>query len=130
MRSKKPKQSKEQPVKTDWRDSKILEKDGAFQDNADYKDIFDWLISQKIVEKITSKYANFLGDYPRDDFEQEMWVNIICIPIDKLIQLYRDNEIIPYIQGIIYHQISDRNSPFYKLYKSCGELDIDEQYNL
>lgn len=76
-----------------------------------YDEIIQYIISMKLVKKLSSKYLHYLKS-DRDDFEQEMYIIILTIPQEKIITLFNNNDLIRYIIQIVKNQLFNKHSKF------------------
>lgn len=95
--------------------------------NNTYDDIIEYIISMKLVEKLSSKYLHFLKS-DRDDFVQEMYMIILTIPQDKIIELFDKNELVRYIIQIVKNQLFNKHSKFSVKYdRFIKKISIPEE---
>ncbi len=92
-----------------------------------YDNIIEYIISMKLVEKLSSKYLHYLkGD--RDDFIQEMYIIILTIPQEKIITLFNNNDLVRYIIQIVKNQLFNKHSKFSVKYdRFIKKISIPEE---
>lgn len=82
----------------------------------DYDKIIHYLFTSDLVPKIAHKYKHYLkGDC--EDFKQEMYMVILELPHQKVIDLFESNDLIRYVMQILKNQIFNPKSTFSKKYE-------------
>lgn len=81
--------------------------------------IVEEIYAKSIPEKIaTTYYTKFTQPYDRDDYVQEMYLILLTIDYDKLIKLYKANQLDYYFYKVCRNQLVNYNSEFHKLMNS------------
>lgn len=81
------------------------------------EDILKYLLSQKLIEKLASRFYSQLGTN-KQDYIQEMYLIICEIPENKLIHLFERGELIYYIISICRNQAVYTKSKFNQMFNS------------
>lgn len=98
--------------------------------------ILDWLIDTKWIENYIHKKISPMDAIYVEDYIQECWVQILEIPADKLVNIYRKGKgkFVNYIKSLINNNIRSTSSKLYQHVRKCrqGEvlLDSDEWKSL
>lgn len=79
------------------------------------QEIFDWLISQKLIEKLSTRFSSLLGEN-LNDWIQEMYLTVFEMPEEKLIRLFDNNQLVYYIISVCKKQALHNKSKFNKIY--------------
>lgn len=80
-------------------------------------DVINYLYNKQLIPKLGSTFISQLG-INREDFEQELWLIILEIPEDKLIELYDKKQLDWYILSVARNQVVNDKSTFNKKYNS------------
>lgn len=78
----------------------------------DKNQIIEEVYKSGLVEKIANSLFNIVGTTFKDDFIQEMYINILTMPEDRLQRLYEDKQLNYYIVKIIKNQAFNKKSVF------------------
>lgn len=84
--------------------------------NTEYDKIIKNIIDLQIVDKIGKSYRRHLKD-EKDDYLQDLWIKILEMPEEKLIDLYKSNELVYYLLAVAKNDIFNKYSKFNKKYK-------------
>lgn len=79
-------------------------------------DIIQGIIDEQIIEKCSTVFANYISPELKYDYIQDMYLAILEIPDDKLLQLYNDGTLNFYILSICKYQATMNNSKFHTRY--------------
>lgn len=80
-------------------------------------EVIQYLLDKQLLEKLATTFCSQLGSN-KDDFIQEMWVIILELPTDKLVQLYKDKQLDWYVISIARNQVTNDKSTFNRKYNS------------
>lgn len=75
--------------------------------------IIEKLYKDEYLDQLIQK----LNWYENEDFKQELFLILLEQKEEKIIQLYKNNEIYAFINKIITNQTHSKTSPFYKQYR-------------
>lgn len=81
--------------------------------------IVEEMYVKAIPEKIANTYyTKFTQPYDRDDYVQEMYLILLQLDQDKLIQLYEKKQLEYYFYKVCRNQLVNYNSEFHRLMQS------------
>lgn len=89
-------------------------------------EIVEYIYSLKIVEKCASRFGNIIGQY-KDDFIQYIYLQILELPEEKLIDLFSKGELVYYIIAISRNNALGRYSSFFKEMKEKHVIQYEDE---
>lgn len=90
-------------------------------------EVIEYIYNLKIVEKCASRFSNIIGQY-KEDFIQYIYLQLLEIPEDKLLDLFSKGELVYYIIAISRNNALGRYSNFFKEIREKNiELYEDEK---
>lgn len=89
-------------------------------------EIINYIIKLKVIEKASLRYASMLYDY-RDDFIQQVYLQILQMPEDKLLELFNKNELIYYILAVCRNNAINQYSDFAKIHLQKNTVSIEDE---
>ena len=78
-------------------------------------EVIDWVVSQKLVEKLSTRFSSQLGTL-KEDWVQEMYLTICEMSEEKLVGLFERNQLVYYIISVCRNQATYSKSDFNKKY--------------
>ena len=100
------------------------------QDPLTYEKLIKWLIQTKWVEGRVRSVMSPLDKIYEEDYIQEIWVQILSVPHDKLLSIYHKGKgkFVNYIKSIIANNCYSVSSPLYKKIRECrkGEIYLED----
>ena len=78
-------------------------------------EVIDWIVSQKLVEKLSTRFSSQLGTL-KEDWIQEMYLTICEMNEEKLVGLFERNQLVYYIISVCKNQALYPKSDFNKRY--------------
>lgn len=81
------------------------------------EDILNYLLSQKLIEKLASRFSSQIGQN-KQDYIQDMYLTLCEIDEKKLMHLFEKGELIYYIISICRNQAVYKKSKFNQTYNS------------
>lgn len=89
-------------------------------------EIVEYIYRLKVVEKCASRFGNIIGQY-KDDFIQYIYLQILELPDEKLIDLFSKGELIYYIIAICRNNALGRYSSFFKEMKEKYIIQYEDE---
>lgn len=80
------------------------------------------LIEKLYKDRHLNEMLRRINRYHVEDFKQELFLILMDLPDDKLLNLHYNQLLYPFINKIISNQTHSRNSPFYKKYRRQREI--------
>lgn len=87
------------------------------------KDIIQWLIKDKLVERCIAYQTHGAPQYLKEELTQELWIWLMDYDIDKLSNAYENKHMNALISRWISNQYHSKNSPFHKTYRKYQALE-------
>ena len=91
--------------------------------------IVKYIYDLKIVDKLTKRYASYIGETNIDDFKQTIYCMLLEIPEQKLQSLYEKNQLVYYVIAITRNQAVNYRSTFNQQYND-DKLIFIEDYSI
>lgn len=90
----------------------------------------DQIINEVYSSGLIQKYTNYFKSYHKnyDDFSQHLFLILCEIPEDKLIQMYKSDELQYYLFYVAKAQAANNKSDYNKLMN--GQLNIDKNIDI
>lgn len=102
--------------------------------------IIEELHETNFIPAYMRRLMNSSDDPYRDDLEMEIWMIVLNLSYDKLLDLYTEggkkpqgniNKVRQFVSGIMYRQIKSTTSSYYTTYKKPQKLiNDDDTYSL
>lgn len=89
-------------------------------------EIINYIYDLKIVDKLTKRYASYIGSTNLDDFKQTIYCMLLEIPEKKLQSLYDKNQLVYYVIAITRNQAVNYRSTFNKQYNDANLVFTDD----
>lgn len=87
--------------------------------------IIEEVYNSNIVKKIANKFKSYLKENI-DDFQQEMFLQLLEIPDDKLIELYKNKQLYFYVVRILQNNVVNKYSLFNRQYTNEQEITFSQ----
>lgn len=80
------------------------------------------LIERLYKDRHLNEMLRRINRYHVEDFKQELFLILMDLPEDKLLNLHYNQLLYPFVNKIISNQTHSKTSPFYKKYRSQREI--------
>ena len=91
--------------------------------------IVKYIYDLKSVDKLTKRYASYIGETNIYDFKQTIYCMLLEIPEQKLQSLYEKNQLVYYVIAITRNQAVNYRSTFNQQYND-DKLIFIEDYSI
>lgn len=80
-----------------------------------------------LSKEVNQAFSKMQPEDLRDDLKSEVFMVLLEMPEDKLIGMYKRNELRFFLVRVMLNMIKSDRSGFYKLYRNFVELDVKEK---
>lgn len=93
--------------------------------------IIEKLYKENFVQSVLKKYTTKLSFEDEEDVSQEIYLILLEIPEEEIVQLFNNNQLNFYIVKIIKNQLLSTTSKVFKLYlkNKINTISLNEEIN-
>lgn len=93
--------------------------------------IIEKLYKENFIQSVIKKYTTKLSNEDEDDVCQEIYLILLEMPEEEIVQLFNNNQLNFYIVKIIKNQLLSTTSKVFKLYlkNKINTVSLNEEIN-